>query len=215
MRGFRLFLESEGLSDQDIEAITSMPCDKVKQFINSKTSKEDFFNVRRKTVKKYAWTIPCKEYIESIKAHIIPNQPVYDVMAGTGFVGKVLKKHGINVISSDAEILTKKNKYGHTNLHDPDMEEMDALTRVNSFSTPINVLMSWVPYSEDTDLKVAEILQPNSILIYVGESYGGATGSEEFWTYASKNFQVLDDMYIPQWPAIHDFLWIGKKLTNN
>lgn len=211
MHGFRKFM-TDNLSPLDIEKISKMPCDDVYEFLKNKSMQATGHpkKLRDKIVRQYAWTLPCVEYIQTIKKHIITGQPLYDLMAGTGFVAKILKNNGIQTISSDINIITRKNKYNHKPTHD-DVEEIDAKEKIKQFENPVNVLLSWVPFKSTLDYEIAKSLPSNSVLFVVGENQKGATGSEIFWDYVANDYKKLDLISIPQWEDMKDMMWVGKK----
>lgn len=214
MRGFKNFIENHDITDQEIEDIASMPCDDVLDYFIKKalkkTGKTDTSFIRKHTTSKYAWTLPCKEYIEMIKNHMIPNQPVYDLMAGTGFVARILRKHDIDVKTYDNHI--ENNPYGHKPEFDPDIKEKDAVDVSEKFTQPVNVLLSWIPYKDNLGEKVLENLPIDSILFLVGEKKGGATGTIKLWDILENKFELIERIKMPQWKKVHDEIRTYKKI---
>lgn len=196
----------------DIENIANMPCDDVFMFLRNKSIQAtgDPKKLRDAIVRQYAWSLPCVEYITTIKKHMIPGRPLYDLMAGSGFVAKILNKHGIRTISSDIGGITNKNMYSHEPLHD-DIEEIDALEKVKQFNDPVNVLLSWVPWKSTLDYQIAKALPSKSKLFVVGEPKTGMTGSVTFWDYVDSAYKKLDQLGLKQWEDIVDTIWVGEK----
>lgn len=214
MNGFKDFIENHDITDQEIEDIASMPCDDVRDYFKNKALKNYgrwyTFDIRAHTASKYAWTLPCKEYIQMIKKYMIPSEPLYDLMAGSGFVAKILRKHDINVKTYDKHL--KDNPYGHKPDFDPDIEEKDAVDVSREFSKPVNVLLSWIPYEDNVGEKIVENLPVDSILFLVGEGKGGSTGTDKLWEILNNKFRLIEHLHIPQWSGIHDQIRTYKKI---
>lgn len=212
MNGFHKFIENEEITDKEAEDIASMPCKDVRGYFVDKKGGDAIKAsiMRRDTTKKYAWTFPCKEYIEMIKKHMIPSEPLYDLMAGTGFVAKILRKHGINVKTYDKDITN--NEYGHKPTFDPDIEERDAADVSKEFKNPVNILLSWIPYDDPIGEVIVKNLPVGSMLFLVGEGSGGATGTDALWDILKEKFEKIDNLYIPQWHFIHDRIQTFQKI---
>lgn len=190
----------------------------------SKTSCQDIekeiqnasFAQRRNFVKKYSWSIVCKEVIDKIKQYAKP--PIFDVMAGSGWMGKVLNDNGIKVISSDLYV-GKNNKYGHEKLHD-EVSEVSAIEKMKQISilaekgeTRGDIILSWPPYQESLGYEILKLVSPNAYVFYFGEGPYGCTGDDDMHNllYDHNFFIHIETFSIPQFDSLHDALFIYKR----
>ena len=85
-----------------------MSCSQIKhkmcELLNSLTG----FEERQSFVRKYSWSIPCKEAIDAIKKHSLDNK-ITDIMAGSGWWAKNLEDAGMEVSAIDNRIGKKQS----------------------------------------------------------------------------------------------------------
>ena len=48
-------------------------------------------------------------------------------------------------------------------------------------------------------------------VIYIGEGYGGCTADDLFHSELKNKYNLINEIYIPQWDGIHDSLYIYEK----
>lgn len=113
---------------------------------------------------------------------------ILDPMAGNGFAAKALREAGVKTIASD------DNSWKISS----EIENMDALDSLRKHGDKIShLLISWAPYESDIDVKLLREVRtnfPHITIINIGESYGGCTGSEEFWDEADP---ILEKYPVP------------------
>jgi hypothetical protein len=179
--------------------------------LGGKHSFENYLD-REKFVSKFSWSIPCKEAIDAIREY--GRQPIYDLMAGTGFWSKVLNEAGIKTIASDLHISKKFNPYKHSPKH-------FKVKRINAIKAAVDktrrglkgdVLLSWPPYECPVATDVLQNLPIGTRVFYIGESYGGCTADASFFSYLSQNCKKLKTIYLPQFSGLHDALEIYEKV---
>ena len=100
-------------------SLGEMPREEVEKFLSNRGFD---FSTRRAFTTYFGWSVPCKEAVEAIKKYA--RQPLYDVLAGTGYWTKILKKAGINVIASDIHKITSKNYYHRSREDLPDISNL-------------------------------------------------------------------------------------------
>lgn len=230
---FRQFLEASDELFRSVYSLGETPRDEIEKLINQKRNQIDIgdFYDRDVFTRYFGWSIPCKEAVDSIKKYA--HEPLYDVMAGTGYWAKVLRKAGMNVIASDIHRLTEKNPYhrkreelspGQRDVTQFVKPEKERVLRRNALKVGYDlgrgrlrgdVLISWPPYQRPFATDLLEMLPIGARVFYIGEGGGGCTGDASFHHYLCVNFKELHQEYLPNWPGIHDRLWIYEKEKNN
>lgn len=170
-------------------------------------------------ISKFGWSIPCKEALDAIKKYI--REPLYDVMAGTGFWAKILNMAGIETIAHDIQINTKKNHYhklqGNKGMPHIKLKRKNALRTGYDMSIGRikgDVFLSWPPYECPVASELLSMLKIGTRVVYIGEDIGGCTGDLSFFTNLKNNFKLLEKVYLPNFPGIHDDMYIYEKTKN-
>lgn len=136
-------------------------------------------------IRKYGYWIINQQNVTNLK-EFIGNSKVLEVMAGTGYVGKILSNNGIDIISTD------NNQWAdHFDTIYKRDESIDCISAVKKYGKDCDVLMmSWVPFGSsigaDT-MRLYHEINPNGAIIWIGEQEGGACGSDE-------DFEVMDSI---------------------
>ena len=109
----------------------------------------------------------------------VGNGTVLDLMAGRGFLVKGLREAGVKTIGTD------DNSW---NLSET-VENLDAVESLKKYGDKVShVVISWAPLGSEIDANILETVRkdyPHITIINIGESHGGATGSEKFWEMAN------------------------------
>jgi hypothetical protein len=153
----------------------------------------------------HRWVKPFAEWIG--------NRKVLEVMAGAGHLSYALKQYGVDVIATD------NNSWANERGWEPVTEvmEADSVEAINLWGDKIDILlMSW-PYMDDTayrTIKQLNEVNPNALIVYIGEGNGGCTASEEFFDHFNqinddKKFNIAEALF-QRWPGIHDYLCLGR-----
>lgn len=141
--------------------------------------------VRDVFIRKYGYWIINQQNVTNLK-EFIGNSKVLEVMAGTGYVGRILSNNGIDIISTD------NNEWAdHFDTIYKRDESIDCISAVKKYGKDCDVLMmSWVPFGSsigaDT-MRLYHEINPNGAIIWIGEQEGGACGSDE-------DFEVMDSI---------------------
>lgn len=136
-------------------------------------------------IRKYGYWIINQQNVTNLK-EFIENSKVLEVMAGTGYVGKILSNNGIDIISTD------NNQWAdHFDTIYKRDESIDCISAVKKYGKDCDVLMmSCVPFESsigaDT-MRLYHEINPNGAIIWIGEPEGGACGSDE-------DFEVMDSI---------------------
>lgn len=169
---------------------------------------------------KFGWSIPCKEALDAIKKYA--REPLHDLMAGTGFWAKILNMSGIKTIAYDRHSNIKKNHYhgkgGHKSKIHFNLIRKNALRVGYDMSKERikgDVFLSWPPYLCPAASDLLSILKIGTRVFYIGEGMGGCTGDLSFHINLDTNFTLLEKVYLPNFPGIHDDMYIYEKIKND
>ncbi len=161
-------------------------------------------------VKEFAWSIPCKEAIDAIKSNVI--EPIYDPMAGSGFMAQLLRMQGLEVVASDLHITSKWNYYQHNVRHGTVRRENGyRVTGRRMHRRPGSLLLSWPPYDTKVGYTLLKLAPVGTVVFYFGESHYGCTGSPAMHSYMDSECLHLETVEIPVFYGVNDRLVILVK----
>lgn len=218
------------------EELGSIPREEVQRWLlmrNETDPKKDSFGdykQRRTFTALFGWSVPCKEAVDAIKKYV--REPLYDIMAGTGYWGRVLRKAGIRVLTSDIHNQRQKNYYHQTNgdndaMFDPPFKvspEKSKIRRRNSIRIGHDmnkgrikgdIFLSWPPYQSSAATQVLRMIPIGTRVFYIGEPEGGCTGDLSLCRMLDKNFKELHFEPLPRFSGIHDHLYIYEKTKDD
>lgn len=169
---------------------------------------------RFKLTKKFGFPLYLEEWINPL-AEYLSNKKVLEIMAGSGFLAKQLADRGVNIKATDNKTYPEFifNNYF-------DVEELNCMDAVKKYAKDSDVLFcSWPTMDNEyanACLKALEI-NPNLIIMMIGENCGGCTASDLFF----KNFKIDVNNYDEKllsacanyfsYPMIHDNITLYKK----
>jgi len=212
---------AEDFGKMNREDIQKLLYKRNKDYLNNFISHHD---TREKFTKFFGWSIPCKEAVDLIKRYA--REPLYDVMAGTGYWSRILKKEGVDIRPSDIHKISNKNYYHRerSGLNYSGMRsEKSKIRRKNAIKVAIDlnnnrikgdIFLSWPPYKSCTATNILEFLPIGTRVFYIGESEGGCTGDLSFHKYLEENFKLLAIDDLPQFIGIHDYISVYEKTDN-
>ena len=74
-----------------------------------------------------------------------------------------------------------------------------------------DVLCAWPTANSSWALATVRAIGPGRSFALVGEPKGGLTGSDGLFRYLETRFELLRTVQIPQFPGIHDQLFIYRR----
>lgn len=182
---------------------------------------------RRDFNRLFGWSVPCKEAVDAIKKYIRP--PLYDVMGGTGYWGRILRNDGIDVRTSDIHKILSKNGY-HRKTEDDSQEIQDSRTSPKTHIRRRNALrvgfdiknqrikgdlfLSWPPYECPIASDLLDMLPIGTRVVYIGEGAGGCTGELSFHKNLETNFKSIIYVELPTFIGINDGMDIYEKIKD-
>lgn len=122
----------------------------------------------------WKWVIPFASWISERKC--------LEVMAGAGHLSFALKKLGINIITTDDLSWQELKKWTPVT----EIEQLTANKAIRKYGKDVDiVIMAW-PYMDSyayQALKMLYIVNPNALVIYIGEGEGGCTADDRFFEH--------------------------------
>ena len=174
------------------------------------------YNFREYYTENFSFSIVSKNWLR-ILAHFIGHRKCLEIMGGTGLISKGLHDFGVDIICTDNYSWEECEK-PHWKRHFIDIERIDAVEAVKKYANNVSfIIMSW-PYMDNTCYKAYKMMKdinPNCIMIYIGESYGGCTACDEFFL---NTVSSLDDIKCDNEESTNfssDIIDITKQLNNN
>ena len=156
--------------------------------------------------KTTSWYIPSGELIRSL----VKLGPIVSVGAGYGYTESLALVLGADLIATDIKP-NSSNSWCRGGKYYCKVEELAAVDAVRRWPER-NVFLAWPPYDTPMAHDVAEAMSPGQLLIYVGESAGGCTGDDSFFSKLRSEFEEIDEITIASWSGIHDQCIVYKKL---
>ena len=186
--------------------------EKYKKLVGNDIPNWPVLSERKALVTKYAWAIPDDDALRIIASI---NQPIVEIGAGTGYWSRLLQDYGCDIIAYDTcppkrhqvmigPVLT--NQWGHQKQY---IHVRKGGPNVLSNHSDRALFLCWPPYNNNM---ASDCLSNwnGSHLIYVGED-DGCTANDNFHQLLNDEFDLVYQYQIPQWPGIHDELFIYKR----
>ena len=159
------------------------------------------FILREKLVKKFSWAIPNREALAAIAAL---GKPIVELGAGSGYWAMLLQKMGVTIIPVDRE--PPPNIFAHNTYTQIIKGSCECLSGYPGYV----LMLCWPPYCTPLAADAVKAYQGNTI-IYIGEGYGGCTGDDEFHVLLNNGWELTQEIRIPQWYGMHDFMGIYQR----
>lgn len=155
-------------------------------------------------IRLFGFSIPCAEAIEALRGL----GPIVEVGAGTGYWSALLQAAGLDVIGTDANV--GASGYGFRIASRHPLVQMSAAEAVVAYPNR-DVFCSWPAYDEPWALAAVRKIQPGRHFAYIGEGRGGCTGTDGLFHYLSTRFDEVEQVAIPQFPGLNDWLTIYRR----
>ena len=164
------------------------------------------YRAREMCVKKFSWAIPNEEALATIAKY----GPIVELGAGSGYWAYLLRARGVIVEAYDKDPPTLgARKYGFNKMW----------TNVNVGDTSVlqyysggkhALMLCWPCYDDPFAFDALTAYKGNT-LIYIGESWGGCTGDDQFFRLLQNEWECTETVDIPRWDGIHDSLFVYKR----
>lgn len=150
---------------------------------------------RKELVEEYSWAVPSSEVL-SYLAHF---DEIVDMGAGKGYWSHLLEERGVDVSAydidppdetwTDVEECCISSHGGWTE---------DVIKEICEAPT----MTVWPPLGGPVARRIAAIGPPH--ILYVGESRGGCTASDEFFDQLDKKYGLVGKVDIPSYTGVND-----------
>lgn len=154
----------------------------------------------------YSWSIPSKTAINEI-INFVGNDAILEIASGHGVWAKLLQEANVNIKPTDYISSPKRKNYTLNKAYDIDIEDLSANDAIQKYKNFNVLMMSWPPYNEPMAHQALQNFNGNK-LIFIGEGKGGCTGDDNFFKELNQNWNLIKEVDIPQWPRIHDYLYL-------
>lgn len=167
--------------------------------------------LRFKVIPIQGYSIISKDWVKLL-TDWIGNRKCLEIMSGKGTLSYALQSEGVSIIPTD---VFKWSQFNFSDLW-TNVEQIDALDAIEKYGSDVDIIiMSWC-YMDDLGykslLKMREI-NPDAVMIYIGEGKGGCTGSDLLYDsmieIEDTKIDAINDIY-PSWFGIHDRLHLIK-----
>lgn len=169
----------------------------------SATAMGQTFMARDRYIREIGFAVPCAEAIEAILGH----GPLIEVGAGTGFWSALLASKGADVLACD---LPSPDSYAFAVGTYFPVEKCHGAEFVRRYPDR-TVLMVWPDFKGEWSAEVARAMRPGQTIILVSEGHGGCVGCDDLFDQLEAEFDDVDDVALPVWPGIHDWMSIHRK----
>jgi hypothetical protein len=159
---------------------------------------------RRILIARFAWAIPNEKALETIARHA----PILELGAGSGYWAFLLHQMGVDILAYD-----KKPVGARGERHKRGWGPVLRGTANKAKEHPDRSLfLCWPPYN--TPFAYDALCQHRGqTVIYVGEGRGGCTADDAFHDELLKNWEEVETVDLPQWPGIHDYLSVWRRMV--
>jgi hypothetical protein len=163
------------------------------------------YEVRMEYVGRFGFAIPCRELIDAL----IEAAPVVEVGAGSGYMTRLMRNAGIDVVGSDID--DHKDDSGHGFIvaeHDPEQVsgvEAKTMARRHPERT---VFCSWPSYKETWFRQMLRAMRIGQKVIVIRED---CCADETAWHYLDACFEPVAEIELPCFPMVHDYAGVYVK----
>lgn len=182
--------------------------------------KNDFFSAefRNKIIKEQGYVFLSHNWLSEL-AIWIGKRKCLEVMSGGGALAYNLRKYGVDIISTDNYQFRKMKEEGNLSWDFKiweQAENLDCVNAIDKYGEQVDiVIMAWAYMDINayrTLIKMREV-NPNCLMIFIGEGYGGCTANDDFF----EEINIIDDEefnkineHFESWNFINDRLVLLK-----
>jgi hypothetical protein len=148
----------------------------------------------------YGFALPCAELLDALAEH----GPIIEVGAGTGYMTRLMRLRGIDVIGSD---MLDESYFWTCGEHDLGQQRGQAKTMVRRFSHR-TVFCSWPSLNFTWFKQMLRAMRIGQKLIVIREE---ACADDAAWRYLDGCFEELAYIDIPTFPHMHDYAQVLVK----
>lgn len=166
------------------------------------------FKLRELHIRNFGFIQVDPELIAFIKKHADLRYGILSLGAGCGFLERCI--NDLEPLTLVRAIDNKKEtfSFGRWEREWYHIERKDAIAVIKEQKRALSkptILLSWPSYLGSWHLRVLKKMEKDQKLIYLGEDYGGACASDEFFDYLREKFILVEEhnVFQVEW-GIHD-----------
>jgi hypothetical protein len=160
---------------------------------------------RRRFCTRYSWAIPSREAIELL----VSLSPLVEIGAGNGLWAHLVARAGGDIIAYDTKPPHKRGR--NTYMSGKAWYSVHIGGPRKVLKTPNRTLfLCWPPYNTDMAHETLKLYRGNTVAL-IGEGHGGCTGCDDFHSLLGKEFTCTNELSIPQWFGLHDYLSVWER----
>ena len=166
-------------------------------------------------MRRYAWAIPSERALAAIARY----GPIVEIAAGTGYWARLLRERGVDIIAYDKTPPdgSDRNRYHRGAICWTEVRR-GGITAIDAHPDR-SLLLCWPPRWEqpqrgDGQSPVSHFVvrrYRGDTVIYIGEPGPRATGSLSLWRRLRREWELTDEVAIPQWDVAHDRLMVWRR----
>lgn len=169
-----------------------------------------YIDIRKEMVHKYSWAVPALPALEALHAL----GPLVEIGAGLGYWAFLLRQLGADILAYDEEPDPLKNTY---------TSEEAARIKIVPWTEVLKggpekawehrnraLFLCWPPYDDPMAYRCL-VQYGGQRIALIGEGRGGCTADDKFFRRLHAGWEQTDEIDIPQWDGIHDYLSIYRR----
>ena len=169
---------------------------------------------RNTIIQKCGYALIAYEWIRPL-AQWIGNRRCLEIMAGSGALSFALSQCGVDIVATDDKSWTDP-RCNWFPAPWSDVVQMDCLQAIQKYGKERAIIICSWPYMDDSayrSLLEMRRVNPDAVMLYIGENWGGATANDDFF----ENLSLVEDddfsaavQNFKQMPGLHDFPMLVK-----
>ena len=176
----------------------------------------DDFRYRDAIIQKQGFVLLADDWIKPL-ANWIGARKCLEVMSGCGALAYSLINNGVNITATDNFTWNGRSNWRDTDNYWCHIENIDAVEAIRKYGSNVDIIiMSWPDYESDMAYRclcTMREVNPNAMMIYIGEAPGGCTADDNFFHAIDivdcHEFDEMSDLY-HTWSYLHDQLYLIK-----
>lgn len=164
-------------------------------------------NLRNEWIRLFGFAIPCAELLDELEK----STHVVEVGAGTGYMTRLMRNHGISVTGSDYDFRGPNSHGFETAKYDDEqVTGVEAKTMVRRYPKS-TVFCSWPTLRETWFRQMLKAMQVGQQLVVIRED---ACAEDSAWEYLDDCFDAMSHVDIPTFEHMNDFASVHIKKRN-
>lgn len=158
--------------------------------------------LRKRYIQRYGFAILDTPTVRRLRSYA----PLVEVGSGSGYWAYECRRAGVDVVATDP------GTGRYRTVHWSPYGRVETLTGVEAVERypDRTLLIVWPDLDHSWPANTVTAFQ-GQVILYVGESRGGATGTDAFFDRLEDQFRKVGDYAIPQFWGLHDSLQVYRR----